>query len=157
MTTARASPRSRRATAATASTRATCAGAISRRTTAVINRGPSCCRWTWWRRCRSTRPPCSEAIPARVLLDQLRRGRRRGVEDDRHLRRHPAQEIPRLVEAARVGSSAEHHHGKLLTALRQAEQRREAIAGARDVAGFPGADVDVGTAEERIRRVDADD
>ena len=71
-----------------------------------------------------------------------------------HAADDPVEEVTRFPEARRAVGGAEHDDGDL-RALRDAQQRREAVAGLADEAGLAAADVDVG-AEELVGAVDGE-
>ena len=72
------------------------------------------------------------------------------------LLRQPVEEVLRFQEAAGVRARAEHDDRDLLAALRQPQQRREAVAGLRDEAGLARPDVDIVASEQMVRAAERD-
>src|SRR3954452_11295688 len=99
--------------------------------------------------------PLTEGERKRALL-LLLLGRRLGREERGRLRRHPVEQVARLHEAAGIRARAEDHYGHVLAAALEAQHGREAVAGLRDEAGLPRADVDVPFAQQVIRAVEDD-
>jgi hypothetical protein len=63
------------------------------------------------------------------------------ANDVRRLVGQPVEQVPRFPEAPVVRAGAEHHDRDLVIALRQAQQRRQAVAGLGDEAGLAAEDV----------------
>ena len=76
--------------------------------------------------------PRAQSLLRRVTLS----GFERGAEQVLRFAREPVEEVPCFPEAARVRLGAEHDDGDLRAALRQPEQRGEAVAGFADEAGL---------------------
>ena len=87
-----------------------------------------------------------DALRTSVRRRLLLRRRRFRREECRGLRRHPVEQVARFHEAAGVRARAEDDDRDLLAALRQPQQRRQAVARLRDEAGLARAHVDVAAA-----------
>ncbi len=79
-----------------------------------------------------------------------------GADERPGAARQPVEQVARLPEAAGVRLGAEHHDRHLLAGLRQAQERRQAIARAADEAGLAAEHVDVAGLHQLIGAVGAD-
>src|SRR2546422_6537616 len=89
-----------------------------------------------------------------LLLLLLLCGRLLGPEDRRRFRGDPVDEVLGFHEAARVRARAEDDDRDFLAALREPEERRQAVARLGDEPRLARADIDVLTAEQMVRAVE---
>src|SRR5689334_5631740 len=78
------------------------------------------------------------------------------AEDVGRLVGQPVEQVPGLPEPAVVRAGAEDDDRDLMIALRQPQQRCQAVAGLADEAGLPRQDVDLAAAHQVIGVADGD-
>src|SRR4051812_33851887 len=85
-----------------------------------------------------------------------RDGGGRSPEHLGRLRRQPIEQVTRFHEAAGVRLGAQNHHGYLWSALRQPQERRQAVARLTDETGLPCLHIHVTLHDEAVRAVHLD-